>query len=347
MKKLDTMLLFLSLPLILGACGGSQQSSSSGASGDDKSEKSSEKSAGSDASMTDPSGSDESVFISSVVSPVETTSIDYTIGWTQEVLDVMEPHLGGHAIPFIDLPGRILATWIEASSTYDYSQGGYITEEAHLSILSTGGFDAALAGAAKMTYQKAGWNVDFDRAAMKMHAEDPDLGIKVDFYGEYDQNDNMTNPQIDVYYNEPFVIPVGGSWRNATLEVLASIGVEAPHALPYVYMGTMAEEAIMVSLSNGSAVEIQGRVEAWDVYENDILGAARSALPRSKKWFESVGSVTSGTGYYASSYTCHTFTKSFSDGYVVTASLYGRPVTESYYSSSPKTPFLRVSCTQN
>ena len=229
MKKCGVMLLICSLPLILSACGnGDNPNPSSGSS------------ASSASSESTSISSDESGFNPGSSSETSTSSIDYTIGWSQDVLDVMEPHLGGHAIPFIDLPGRILATWIEATSTYDYSQGGYVTEPAHLSILSTGGFDRALAGAAKLTYQKAGWDVDFNLGDLSMHAEEPTLGIVVDFYGEYDENDDMTNPQIDVFYSEPFIVPTDGSWRRATTEVLATIGVVSPHALPYVYLGTRA-----------------------------------------------------------------------------------------------------------
>ncbi len=325
MKKNTYPLLLCASFLLLSACGKEENPPSSESSLDPGS-----------------SSSEISSSESSSTSSSSSSSIDYTIGWSQEVLDIMEPHLGGHAIPFIDLPGRILATWVEASRTYDYSTSTYITEAAHLSILSTGAFDTNLAGNAKLTYQKAGWTVDFDRVNVKMHAEDNELGIKVDFYGEYDDNDKMTNPQIDVFYDEPFIVPTSGSWRNATLEVLASIDVIAPHALPYVYLGTMAEEATM--LTDSSAVEIQGRKESWDTYQNQILSSVRAVLKPSKKWFESQENVSSGTGYYATTYSGYAFTKTFSDGYTVKAVLYGRDASNYSYSSNPKTPYLRVTC---
>lgn len=343
MKKRACTLLLLTASLFLSACGGEPDSQDPGKSGVSGSDQSQSGSGQSDTSGSVPPSSSESGYKPGS-SSTETTSIDYTIGWTQDVLDIMEPHLGGHAIPFIDLPGRILATWIEATSTYDYSQGGYIREPAHLSIISTGGFDGALAGAAKLTYQKAGWAVEFNRETLAMHAEEENLGIVVDFYGEYDPNDKMTNPQIDIYYTEPFVIPTSGAWRNATLEVLQTIGVQAPHALPYTYLGTLAEEATIVNVSSGTQVEIQGSREAWDTYQNQIIAAARAAYPRSKKWVEGTATVTAGSGYYSSNYTGISFTKTFSDGYTVTAVLYGRSATDSYYSSDPKTPYLRVIC---
>ena len=341
MKKRACTLLLLTASLFLSACGGDPEPSDPSKSGSDQSQSGSGQS---DTSGSVPASSSESGYKPGS-SSTPLTSIDYTIGWTQDVLDVMEPHLGGHAIPFIDLPGRILATWIEAVPASYYSDG----EPAHLSILSTGGFDDALAGAAKLTYQKAGWNVDFDRVNIKMHAEDPELGIQVDFYGEYDSNDKMTNPQIDVYYDEPFVIPTGGSWRNATLEVLQSIGVAAPHALPYTYLGTMAEEASIVTINSSIEIDIQGRPGGWASYQNQILAAARAAFPKSKKWAEGTATVKT-PGYYSGydSYTGVSFTKSFNDGYTVQAVVYGRPIEPSYYSSSAeKTPYLRVTCTHN
>jgi hypothetical protein len=342
MKKSVHGLLLLSSALLLAACGGNGENSASSAPTQDSSETS---------ISSEPVKSD-STPIESNPAPAESSSepevsIDYTIGWSQDILDVMVPHLGGHAIPFIDLPGRLLATWIEASSSSGYYYDSSVTEEAHLSIISTGGFDNALAGAAKLTYQKAGWNVTFDREKVKMHAEEPDLGIKVDFYGIYDENDKMTNPQVDVYYNEPFVIPADGAWRNATVQVLASIGVESPHMLPYVYLGTLAEEATLITLTNGNAVEIQGVGQGWDTYQNEILAAARSAFPRSKKWTETSETITTGSGWSANSYSATVFTKNFSDGYKVKAALYGRSTSDSYYSSTPKTPFLRVTCVAN
>lgn len=257
----------------------------------------------------------------------------------------MEPHLGGNVIPFIDLPGRIVAMWVERATSYDYNSGSYVTTEpAHLSIYSLGAFDAALAGSAKMTYQRAGWDVSFDAANLMMHAEENNLGIKVDFYGVYDDNAKMSNPQIDVYYTEPFIVPTSGAWRNSTLEMLASIGVESPHALPYAYLGTLAEEASAVS---ANSIDIRGLVEGWDTYQSQILAAVRSSYPRSKKWLESTATVTVGSGYYADTYSGYSFTKSFSDGYTVTAVLYARSDSDSYYYSTPKTPYLRVSVTHN
>jgi len=331
MKKYDKMLLILSLPLILAACNGAGGESSKGGDSSDSALSSAQ------------SGPDSSTHESGSISESSSSSIDYTIGWTQDVLDVMTPHLGGHAIPFIDLPGRVLATWIEATSSYDYSQGGYVTEPAHLSILSTGGFDAALAGAAKLTYQKAGWEVEFDRTNLTMHAEDAASGMKLDFYGEYDANDQMYNPQIDVFYNEPFIIPTDGSWRNQTIAALSSIGVQEPHMLPYTYLGTLAEEASILS-TPANTVEIMGLVDGWTSYKTEITKAARAAFPRSRKWAEGTETITVGSGYYADTYTGISFTKTFSDGYTVKAVLYARSSTDSYYSSD-STPFLRVTCT--
>ena len=334
MKKLGYMLLLSSLALVLSACG------------DDTSKSSLNQSSGLgslDSGLSvDPNNSNsnpnESGSSGGKISSSEQPPIDYTIGWSQDVLDVMEPHLGGHAIPFIDLPGRVLATWIEASSSYSSST------VAHLSILSTGAFDAALAGQAKLTYQKAGWTVDFNRETLQMHAEETKLGMKVDFYGEYDQNDGSTTPQIDVYYNEPFAVPASGAWRSATVQALASIGVAAPHMLPYTYLGTLAEETVSISTTE---LDIQGKVGGWDTYNAKILAAARKAFAPSKKWAESTATVTFSSGYYSTySYTGYSFTKNFADGYTVTAVLYGRSVSGSSYSSDPKTPYLRVILSQ-
>ncbi|MEE3401738.1 MAG: hypothetical protein VZR76_01815, partial [Candidatus Enteromonas sp.] len=67
----------------------------------------------------------------------------------------------------------------------------------------------------------------------------------------------------------------------------------------------------------------------------------------SKKWAESTATVTLSSGYYSTySYTGYSFTKNFADGYTVTAVLYGRSVSGSYYNSDPKTPYLRVILSQ-
>ena len=333
MKKHAYPLLLCSLALLLGACGDPKPDGGNSISNGGGTPVS---------SIDNISSSSRGESGSSTVIP--SSSIDYTIGWSQEVLDVMEPHCGGHAIPFIDLPGRILATWVEASTTYDYNAHGYVVdEEEHLSILSTGSFDAALAGQAKLTYQKAGWNVDFNRDTYALHAVDSETGIVVDFYGVYDANDKMTNPQIDVFYSEPFLIPDKGAWRTTTLEALASIGVESPHALPYVYLGTLAEEATVLGQNSSEPqVLIEGKAGIWNTRKNDILSAARLAFPRSKKWAETSTSVSDGSSSYSA--TC--FTKSFSDGYIVEAILFGADLEDPYYSSNPPTPYLLVTCSQ-
>ena len=328
MKKYDKMLLILSLPLILAACNGNNGDTTSNANL-------------SDLSLTsEQSGQDSSSHESGSISETSSSSIDYTIGWTQDVLDVMVPHLGGHAIPFIDLSGRIVATWIE--STYSYYSD---SEPAHLNIISTGSFDAALAGAAKLTYQKAGWEVEFDRTTYAMHAEEPNLGMKLDFYGEYDNNDNMYNPVIDVYYNEPFIIPTDGAWRNTTLNALAGIGVTEDHMLPYTYLGTLAEETSTVS-GYSNTIEIKGLKGGWTTYQNEILNAAKSAFSRSRKWSQSTETITVGSGYSAETYQGTSFTKTFGDGYRLKAVLYGLDTSSSYYQTE-ETPVLRVTCTAN
>lgn len=325
MKKYDKMLLILSLPLILAACNGAGGESSKGADSSDSALSSAQ------------SGPDSSAHESGSISETSLSSIDYTIGWSQDVLDVMMPHLGGHAIPFIDLSGRIVVTWFEETSSY-YSD----STPAHLNIISTGSFDAALAGAAKLTYQKAGWEVEFDRTTYAMHAEEPSLGMKLDFYGEYDTNQQLCSPVIDVYYNEPFIIPTDGSWRNQTVAALLSIGVQEPHMLPYTYLGTLAEEVSILS-SPANTLEIMGLKDGWTNYRTEITRCARAAFPRSRKWAEGTETITS-SGYYSSSATGISFTKTFSDGYTVKAVLYARSSTDSYYSSD-STPFLRVTCT--
>ena len=348
MNKKHAIMLILSAQFILlssctGPNGDDPKNTSSGGQGEASSAQSDLTSEGS----SQQGSSHESGFTSEKVSSSEVSSIDYTIGWSQEILDEMEPHLGGHAIPFIDLPPRIFCQWVEATSTYDYYSGGYVNTPAYLYIVSTGSFDAALAGAAKMTYQKAGWNVQFDVSTLTMHAVEESLGMTVDFYGEYDENDNMTNPRIDVYYTEPFIVPTSGSWRTATMDALSLIGISSTHNLPYTYLGTLAEEASMITVGGNDAVEIKGLAGGWDTYSSEIIAAARRAYPRSKKWGETTVTITS-SGYYSSSYVGYCFTKNFSDGYCIKATLYGRPDSDSYYSSSePKTPFLRVVVTHD
>ncbi|MBP5091805.1 MAG: hypothetical protein J6328_04535 [Bacilli bacterium] len=333
MKKHVGMLTICSLTLLLSACGDNNPkvSNSNGIGGSSLIGGSSN---GGNSSIPGPieSGSTGGGHITP-----PSSSIDYTIGWSQDVLDVMQPHLGGHVIPFIDLPGRILATWSDGTPAGYYSEA----EPARLSILSTGAFDAALAGAAKLTYQKAGWKVDFDRVTYAMTAIEENLGITVDFHGEYDANDKTTTPQIFVYFEEPFLIPTGGSWRRETLEALESIGIAAPHALPYTYLGTLAEEiSILGDETNGYQALIKGKVGSWNTYKNQIIAAAKNAFPRSKKWAEASTYVNDGYNDYAAT----SFTKSFSDGYTIEALLFGADLT-SYYGDGDPTPYLLVECT--
>ena len=323
MKKYDKMLLILSLPLILAACNGSHGDSTSGANLSDLS------------LSSDQSGQDSSGHESGSISETSYSSIDYTIGWSQDVLDVMVPHLGGHAVPFIDLPGRVFAYWMTDTSYY-------ATTPDYLSIYSNGAFDNELVVEAKFTYLKAGWDVEYDRENQSLHAEELTLGIKLDFYGVTDSSNNFTSPQIDIYYNEPFIIPTDGAWRTGTLSALAGVGITDDHMLPYTYLGTLAEETSTVS-GYSNTIEIKGLKGGWTTYKNEIINAAKSVFSRSRKWSQSTETITVGSGYYAETYQGTSFTKTFGDGYRLKAVLYGLDTSTSYYNTE-ETPVLRVTC---
>ena len=92
----------------------------------------------------------------------------------------------------------------------------------------------------------------------------------------------------------------------------------------------------------GIALVIKGG--DWVSYETRIVAVARKALSTSKNWLEENGTA-SGSGHYRSS--TYTFTKTFSDGYTISAKLYGDAADGSYKSlqEDDVVAYLDVTCT--
>lgn len=264
----------------------------------------------------------------------EKSSIDYTQGWDPAVDAEIRRSLGGNGLPFFDLTGEI--TIIHVDKTIDTN--------AHMLITSDCAFDQHLVYRAKTQFELAGWLVSYNNAAepanMLLNASQEEQGITLKMYGKYTARYDCYCPYIEVYFTEAYNEPVKGTnWSEGTLSVLSEIGVMSPHMLPYVYMATYNDTA--VKKTNKRAVIKGGD---WVSYENRIVAVARKALSTSKNWLEENGTA-SGSGHYRSN--TYTFTKTFSDGYTISAKLYGDAADGSYQSlqEDDVVAYLDVTCT--
>lgn len=264
----------------------------------------------------------------------EKSSIDYTQGWDPAVDAEIRRSLGGNGLPFFDLTGEI--TIIHVDKTIDTN--------AHMLITSDCAFDQHLVYRAKTQFELAGWLVSYNNAAepanMLLNASQEEQGITLKMYGKYTARYDCYCPYIEVYFTEAYNEPVKGTnWSDGTLSILSEIGIQSPHMLPYVYLATYNDTA--VKKSNKRAVIKGGD---WISYENRIVAVARKALSTSKNWLEENGTA-SGSGHYRSS--TYTFTKTFSDGYTISAKLYGDAADGSYKSlqEDDVVAYLDVTCT--
>ena len=287
----------------------------------------------SNTSMDESYASDNSGSIASETTS-EKSSIDYTQGWDPAVDSEIRRSLGGNGLPFFDLTGEI--TIVHVDKTIDTN--------AHMLITSDCAFDQHLVYRAKTQFELAGWLVSYNNAAepanMLLNASQEEQGITLKMYGKYTARYECYCPYIEVYFTEVYNEPVKGTnWSDGTLSVLAEIGVQSPHMLPYVYMATYNDTA--VKKSNKRAVIKGGD---WVSYETRIVAVARKALSTSKNWLEENGTA-SGSGHYRSS--TYTFTKTFSDGYTISAKLYGDAADGSYKSlqEDDVVAYLDVTCT--
>ena len=287
----------------------------------------------SNTSMDESYTSDNSGSIASETTS-EKSSIDYTQGWDPAVDAEIRRSLGGNGLPFFDLTGEI--TIVHVDKTIDTN--------AHMLITSDCAFDQHLVYRAKTQFELAGWLVSYNNAAepanMLLNASQEEQGITLKMYGKYTARYECYCPYIEVYFTEVYNEPVKGTnWADSTLAVLAEIGVQSPHMLPYVYLATYNDTA--VKKTNKRAVIKGGD---WVSYETRIVAVARKALSTSKNWLEENGTA-SGSGHYRSS--TYTFTKTFSDGYTISAKLYGDAADGSYKSlqEDDVVAYLDVTCT--
>lgn len=264
----------------------------------------------------------------------EKSSIDYTQGWDPAIDAEIRRSLGGNGLPFFDLTGEI--TIVHVDKTIDTN--------AHMLITSDCAYDQHLVYRAKTQFELAGWVVSYNNAAepanMLLNASQEEQGITLKMYGKYTARYECYCPYIEVYFTEVYNEPVKGTnWSDGTLSVLSEIGVQSPHMLPYVYMATYNDTA--TKKTNKRAVIKGGD---WVTYETRIVAVARKALSTSKNWLEENGTA-SGSGHYRSS--TYTFTKTFSDGYTISAKLYGDAADGSYKSlqEDDVVAYLDVTCT--
>ena len=264
----------------------------------------------------------------------EKSSVDYTQGWDPAIDAEIRRSLGGNGLPFFDLTGEI--TIVHVDKTIDTN--------AHMLITSDCAYDQHLVYRAKTQFELAGWVVSYNNAAepanMLLNASQEEQGITLKMYGKYTARYECYCPYIEVYFTEVYNEPVKGTnWSDGTLSVLSEIGVQSPHMLPYVYMATYNDTA--VKKTNKRAVIKGGD---WVTYETRIVAVARKALSTSKNWLEENGTASGGSHYRSNTYT---FTKTFSDGYTISAKLYGDAADGSYQSlqEDDVVAYLDVTCT--
>lgn len=284
-------------------------------------------------SIADNSQTSDDSYTSSLESSSK-SSIDYTQGWDPRIDAEIRRSLGGNGLPYFDLSGEITIVHVEKDATTN----------AHMLMTSTCAYDQHLVYRAKTQFELAGWVVSYNNAAlpkdMRLDAVRNDLGITFQMTGKLNSRDNSYYPYIQVYFTEQFNEPVKGTnWSQNTLDILEEIGVVAPHMLPYCYLGAYNDIATKV---NARRCTIKGG--DWINYEKNILALARKAYSTSKNWLETDGSVT-GSGHYRSQ--TYTFEKTFSDGYKISAKLYGDAADGSFSNVNVDdvVAYLEVTCT--
>ncbi len=287
----------------------------------------------SDTSIVDNSQTSDDSYTSSLESSSK-SSVDYTQGWDPRIDAEIRRSLGGNGLPYFDLSGEITIVHVEKDATTN----------AHMLMTSTCAYDQHLVYRAKTQFELAGWVVSYNNAAlpkdMRLDAVRNDLGITFQMTGKLNTRDNSYYPYIQVYFTEQFNEPVKGTnWSQNTLDILEEIGVVAPHMLPYCYLGAYNDIATKV---NARRCTIKGG--DWINYEKNILALARKAYSTSKNWLETDGSVT-GSGHYRSQ--TYTFEKTFSDGYKISAKLYGDAADGSFSNVNVDdvVAYLEVTCT--
>lgn len=284
-------------------------------------------------SIADNSQTSDDSYTSSLESSSK-SSVDYTQGWDPRVDAEIRRSLGGNGLPYFDMTGEITIVHVEKDATTN----------AHMLMTSTCAYDQHLVYRAKTQFELAGWVVSYNNAAlpkdMRLDAVRNDLGITFQMTGKLNSRDNSYYPYIQVYFTEQFNEPVKGTnWSQNTLDILEEIGVVAPHMLPYCYLGAYNDIATKV---NARRCTIKGG--DWINYEKNILALARKAYSTSKNWLETDGSVT-GSGHYRSQ--TYTFEKTFSDGYKISAKLYGDAADGSFSNVTVDdvVAYLEVTCT--
>jgi len=287
----------------------------------------------SDTSIVDNSQTSDDSYTSSLESSSK-SSVDYTQGWDPRIDAEIRRSLGGNGLPYFDMTGEITIVHVEKDATTN----------AHMLMTSTCAYDQHLVYRAKTQFELAGWVVSYNNAAlpkdMRLDAVRNDLGITFQMTGKLNSRDNSYYPYIQVYFTEQFNEPVKGTnWSQNTLDILEEIGVVAPHMLPYCYLGAYNDIATKV---NARRCTIKGG--DWINYEKNILALARKAYSTSKNWLETDGSVT-GSGHYRSQ--TYTFEKTFSDGYKISAKLYGDAADGSFSNVNVDdvVAYLEVTCT--
>ena len=302
-------LLLLATSLLLAGCTDNPgETTESGASGDEANTSIVDNSGNSDASYTSGESSSKS-------------SIDYTQGWDPAVDEQIRRSLGGNGLPFFDMTGEITIVHIDKTETSD----------AHILMRSTCAYDEHLVYRAKTQFGLAGWVVSYNNAAkprdMRLDAVQNETGISLTMSAKVDARGECT-PYIEIYYREMWNEPAKGtSWSASTLSVLNEIGVVKPHMLPYLYLATYNDTAAKVSTRKAT---IKGG--DWLSYEKNVVLIARTkAFTSGNHWSETNGKVST-YGHYGSN--TYTFTKTFSDGYTITAKLYGDAADGSFSSTS-------------
>lgn len=311
--KSKKFLLAMVAGLVLASCGGNDEKShaSENKPHDDTSVVNSDNSL--------PTGESNPVDPGSTEAPVSSRP-DFTASWTTlpDIAEAIQRYCGGHQIPFIDLQGTSKVVQVPKAA-------GSL---AHLLIYTSGSYDRTLVYNTKVTYELAGWNVTADVDTLDFRADDDETGIELHMYGKDNTRDNSKSPYLEIYYQEKFKAPENGAWSTETKAVLAEAGIQAPHMLPYCYLGAYLEEATKLS-GNGNRVQIKGG--DWIAYESAIVASVKQSLSSSRNWTYAKGTSRGGT--YVCPSNVYTWTKGFSDGYTLKVELYGT-VEGSYYSYS-------------
>ncbi len=153
------------------------------------------------------------------------SSVDYTAGWKNTIVDEMKKYLGGTVVPFYKLSSSAAKQY----SSWDVTD----TDFGILTVDGDGNIawdSTTTANEIKTLFTNAGWTLDPTSGSTFVKAKDPTGKVTA----EYEKNDEG-NIVLHASYDEDYDLTSASAWDS---EVLAEMNTVFETTLPYIYLGT-------------------------------------------------------------------------------------------------------------